>query len=224
MSGHAKLRVFDREGQLVSECIMHKSTLRIGRHIADTAEEPLESAEEIQDFKLSAELSGVSREHASISWSEKDMGFQILIKGRNGAIVNRRKVNVDESAILNPRQVSSLALGRSCFVYFAPAMQPKKSNLPLASPKTGDESRSAKKASAMRWQPAVVKEFTRRETQTIELNELLASLSAAFPEQCEASSSWKTTVRKLVRKVPFVFEDSNQIVCLIQSAIPSISN
>ena len=92
--GHAKLRAFDKEGQLVSQCIMTKSHLSIGRMVAGPIDELPISNSDSQAFKVPAVLSGVSREHASISWNEKDMAFQILITGRNGALINRKRLNL----------------------------------------------------------------------------------------------------------------------------------
>ena len=199
---------------------MTKSHLSIGRMVAAPIDEIPISNSESQEFKVPAVLSGVSREHASISWNEKDLAFQILVKGRNGALINRRRLNFNEISLLSTRQTSAIALGKSCFIYFAPAMPIRKSSTPVLIPPSGEESAHGRKSlSSMRWQPAVIREFQRRKTFTIDLHDLLASLATTYPDQCETSNSWRASVKKLVRKAPFSFVDSNQTVCLHETTV-----
>ena len=214
MSGHARLSVFNNQGQRLCDYIMTKLTLKLGRQDSDVSMDTAESDKDCQILKLSPELTGVSRVHASISWSEKDLAFKIDIVGRNGATVNHRKLSLNESSILSPKQVSTIALGKSCFIYFCPAVSNKKQLIASASPRATEDSNATRKPVGIRWQPAAIKEFQRRETQTMDLNELLNCLGTTYAEHCESSTSWRKTVRQLVRKLPFSFDDVSQLVTL----------
>ena len=214
MSGHARLTVFNSQGQRLCDAVMSKLTLHIGRQDNDAAMDLSDSNQDVQILKLPQELTGVSRLHASISWSEKDMAFKIEITGRNGATINHIKVNQTDSSILSAKHFSTLALGKSCFIYFCPSISNKKHPFLLASPRGADEATSARKLAGMRWQPAALDEFRRRDTQTMQLNELLTYLSNTYTSHCESSVSWRKTVKQVIRKPPFSFDESTQIVTL----------
>jgi hypothetical protein len=105
-----------------------KPFLRIGRLEAVSSS----SAEDdpiIQKLALPPVFAGVSREHAEISWNEDSGWFELKVVGRNGCVVNRKRFNQQEVAPLPVNEVSTFSLGKNCFVYFAPAKQPKSSEL-----------------------------------------------------------------------------------------------
>ena len=209
-SGHAKLRVMNKDGVTLCETIMTHRTLKIGRESSDAV--PLEKEMSWQDFKVPTELTGVSRDHVCITWSELDMGFKLTVTGRNGAIVNRKKLNQGESSILYTKTVSALALGKTCFIYFAPATSklPKSASV-LPSPKAKD---NEEKRAPMKWLPAILSEFQARETKQMSLNDIYSYIESKHSDHCESVTSWRKTVKQVVKRAPFVLEESTQIVTL----------
>jgi hypothetical protein len=205
--GHAKLRFYSPEGDLALEALMTAPIMKIGRADPQTTEE--------QCLQVPQQFNGVSREHLEIKWSETACTFEATVTGRNGAIVNRRRLTVGETALLPFRAVSAIALGKGCLVYFSPAKRtkPKEANsstpaaitsLPTNSTKV-DRPRPVVKS----WVAEVMSVLAASSGTPLTASELLERLISIHPELN------KKYVRGLFRKAPFSIDPDTGIVGVV---------
>ena len=170
------------------------TTVKIGR-----ADPPSERCE-YQCLKVPHQFNGVSREHLEIKWSESSCTFEAHVVGRNGAIVNRRRVSSGDSALLPFRAVSAIALGKGCLVYFAPAKRTKPKDLTkeTVTHKSGTDGSARARPGVRSWVSEVMSVLTDSSSfRGMLANELLEKLTTIHPELN------RKYVRGLFRKAPF---------------------
>ena len=219
MSGYAKVRVYTSEGVLSQELIMRSLLLKIRR--AERGQKP-----ELDSLYVSADFAGVSRQHAEISWSDKDVAFRLVVTGRNGAIVNKKKIEAGSSAILSPRTLSAFALGKHCLIYFAPATIKRPQTSPKPSIIQSEEninSASKRPPPLGSWQAAICAVFELKGVSTLPVTTVIEQLQNDHQDyfaQVE-NNGWKKYVRSVLRKSPFQAEDGgNNVIWLRES--PSV--
>jgi hypothetical protein len=194
MSAHALLRIHSADGNPVLTIPVTKPVLHLGRAEAPTlTTHPSDLV--IQKLDLPAIFTGVSRDHAHISWDETAGSFCLKVTGRNGCVVNKRRFLLNQTAQLPVNSVSTISLGKNCFIYFSPAKTSKTKNPP----------NDAGNLQEMEWNKYVIPIFEISDVSALPLTLILSSLYASNGELFDGGleAGRKKNLKVWLRKAPF---------------------
>ena len=238
----AIFRVHDASGnKILEECMMRKEIIlgrsektrntesRLSDDLSLSQLQKLRSSELQtaldQTISIPSCFNGVSREHAKISWNDSILSYEVKMLGRNGGIVNGRKLNCGETNALFVDQLASISLGKSCFVYFYPSLSSQKCD---ESNRYQEDSLDSKlslpfpssKRRGFTWMAAISTALNSSGRDGMTVSDILDHLHRTHIDHLDSTSGWKRYVKSIIRKEPFVFDEKTATVRLnLQSSV-----